>query len=172
MTIKKENTILLIMLLCYLFTYSKAEAGALKLPWVCECMTEQGKFEIKNFQSLQQIQMAGQPLIISFGTENCRECKQYKNLARDLYKEMFGWVKIKFVDTDTNKIALESLPVSDRSFQFFFHSTGNPFVPSEELQETMDFVLYRDPQSQKHLYTFHKGFLTENQLRNIIKDLD
>lgn len=171
MSVKKKHAILLIAMLCSSLAFPKVEAGALKLPWVCECMTEQGKFEIRKFKSFKDIQTANQSLVINFGSTKCKECKEYKDLARDLYKTLFGWVKIKYVNTDTNETALESLPIHEKNFQVFFHSTGNPFVPSKELQETIDFIIYRDPQSQKHLYTFHKGLLTETQLQNILKEL-
>lgn len=67
--------------------------------------------------------------------------------------------------------AANNVPVQVIPTQVLFNADGTPFVPSEELQQEIEFVMYSDRKSGEHVFTVHQGGLTEEQFRKILKEM-
>ena len=69
--------------------------------------------------------------------------------------------------------AAENVPVQLIPTQFFFGADGSPFVPSEELQSKIPFIMYVDGEEEdaSHIFTAHQGGLTEAEMREILSEM-
>lgn len=58
-----------------------------------------------------------------------------------------------------------------RLFQLkcFFNSEGKPYTPSEEVG--VELTMYSSRDTGEHVFTVHQGGLTEEEMREILKDM-
>ncbi len=111
------------------------------------------------------------PIIIDFGADECVPCKEMAPVLETLNDEMQDKAIIQFVDVWKNPEAIEEFPVQVIPTQFFVNADGTPYVPNSDIASVIPFYLHKDPLTQEHLYTFHPGGLTEENLRVILKDM-
>ncbi len=121
-----------------------------------------------DFEALSEY---GLPIIADYGADSCIPCKQMAPILKTLNAEMKGKAFIKFVDVWQHNEAASNVPVQVIPTQVFFNSDGTPFVPSEELAKEIQFDMYSDKESGKHIFTVHQGGMTEEQMRTILKEM-
>ena len=51
------------------------------------------------------------------------------------------------------------------------NADGTPFVPSDELAQKIEFILYSSRETGEHVFTVHQGGLTEEQMRLILTEM-
>ena len=119
--------------------------------------------------NLDKLKLYGLPILIDFGADECIPCKQMAPVLEKLNKEWQGKVIVKFVDVWKYPDAAAGFPLQVIPTQFFFDAHGNPYVPSNPEEKQM--LMYYLKDSGKHVYTAHQGALTEEQIREIFKEM-
>ena len=119
--------------------------------------------------NLDELKEYSMPIIIDFGSDSCKPCQQMAPVLEKMNEEMQGKAIIKFVDVWKYKDAAMNFPVQVIPTQVIFDSEGNPYTPSEDME--IEFTMYSTKDTKEHVYTVHQGGLTEEQLREILKDM-
>ncbi len=122
--------------------------------------------ESVDLTSLKQHEM---PIIIDFGADECDPCKAMEPVLVTMNADMQGKAIVQFADVWKNPAAAEGFPVDVIPTQFFINADGTPYMPSEELG--IEFTLYHHRDTEEHIYTSHRGALTEEQMRAILADM-
>lgn len=113
----------------------------------------------------------GLPIIVDYGSDSCISCKAMAPVLETMNKEMRGKAFIKFVDVWKYGDATQNVPVQVIPTQVLFNADGIPFVPSEELSKQIQFDMYSSRDTNEHVFTVHKGGLTEDEMRAILKEM-
>jgi len=113
----------------------------------------------------------GLPVIVDYGSDSCLPCQQMAPVLETMNQEMSGKAFIKFVDVWKNAGAASNVPVQVIPTQVLVNADGTPFVPSEELAQTMEFILYSSRETGDHVFTVHQGGMTEEQMRLILTEM-
>ncbi len=110
----------------------------------------------------------GLPVIIDLGSESCGPCRAMAPELQELNADLRGTAVVKYVDIGKDGQAATMFPLRVIPTQFFFDKEGQPYVP-----ETVDlgFIIYRDEETQEHIYTAHEGALTKEEMLSILKEL-
>lgn len=111
------------------------------------------------------------PIIFDFGADECIPCKEMAPILKTLNAEMQGKAVIQFVDVWKNPNAAAEYPVTVIPTQFFYNADGTPYVPSDDIQKTIQFEIHNDLKTGQHNFTSHKGGLTELQMRQILAEM-
>lgn len=111
------------------------------------------------------------PIIFDFGADSCIPCKEMAPVLKTLNAEMQGKAVIQFVDVWKNQNAAVNYPVTVIPTQFFYNADGTPYVPSDDIQKTIEFKIHKDFKTGQHNFTSHKGGLTETQMRQILAEM-
>lgn len=127
-------------------------------------------FEVKSVdvEALKQYKL---PIVIDFGAHTCVPCKEMAPVLERLNAEWQGKVIVQFVDVWKYKEVANAFPVQVIPTQIFYTSDGKPFVPSEQLIQEIDFMVYKHKVTNEHLFTVHQGGLTEDELRKIVREM-
>ena len=88
-----------------------------------------------------------------------------------MYEEMKGKVVIQYTDVWANPEAAQNYPVQVIPTQIFFDKEGKPFVPSDKLKKSIGFTLYSSRDTGEHVFTVHQGGLTEEQMKEIFREM-
>ena len=83
----------------------------------------------------------------------------------------YGKAFIKFVDVWEYAEAASNVPVQVIPTQVMVNADGTPFVPSDELAQKIEFILYSSRETGEHVFTVHQGGLTEEQMRLILTEM-
>lgn len=121
-----------------------------------------------DFASLSEY---GLPIIADYGSDSCIPCKEMAPVLEAMNEEFAGKAFIKFTDVWKYQDAAGNVPVQVIPTQVLFNAEGTSFVPSDELQQEIEFVMYSDRKSGEHVFTVHQGGLTEEQFRKILKEM-
>ena len=54
---------------------------------------------------------------------------------------------------------------------YLVNADGTPFVPSDELAQQIEFILYNSRETGEHVFTVHQGGMTEEQMRLILTEM-
>lgn len=111
------------------------------------------------------------PIIFDFGADECIPCIEMAPVLKTMNAEMQGKAVIQFVDVWKNPNAAAEYPVTVIPTQFFYNADGTPYVPSEDIQKTIQFEIHKDSKTGQHNFTSHKGGLTETQMRQILAEM-
>lgn len=109
------------------------------------------------------------PIIVDFGADSCIPCKEMAPVLEAMNSEMQGKAIIKFVDVRKHADAAADFPIQVIPTQVLINSDGTPYVPSKDIG--IEFTMYSDKDSGKHVFTVHQGGLTEEQMRAILIDM-
>ncbi|MDD3360891.1 MAG: thioredoxin domain-containing protein [Hespellia sp.] len=120
---------------------------------------------------IEELKSCKVPAMIDFGAKSCGPCKEMAPTLEVLNNEWQGKAVIHFMDVGSYNQGLEDFPLQVIPTQFFFDKDGLPFVPSEKLQEEMEFIMYNKKETKLHVLTAHQGVVTENQLREIFAEM-
>lgn len=121
--------------------------------------------------NLDEIKSFGVPFVIDFGSDSCIPCKEMAPMLKTLNDEFQGIAIVHFVDVWKNTTAANDFPVSVIPTQIFYNADGNPFIPSVELAQEIEFILYSSKDEEHHLFTVHQGGLTEEEMRKIFSEM-
>lgn len=113
----------------------------------------------------------GLPVIADYGSDDCIPCKQMAPVLETMNVEFSGRAFIKFADVWKYQDSAGNVPIQLIPTQVLFHADGTPFVPSDELQQEMEFIMYSDRESGEHVFTVHQGGLSEEQFRRILSEM-
>lgn len=111
------------------------------------------------------------PAIIDYGSDSCIPCKEMAPALKTLNEEMYGKAFIKFADVWVYSDAASNVPIQVIPTQVLVNADGTPFVPSDELAAKIQFTMYSDKNTNEHVFTVHQGGLTEEQMREILKEM-
>lgn len=118
---------------------------------------------------LERLKSYGLPIIIDFGADSCIPCKEMAPVLKKLNQEWQGKVIVKFADVWKYPDAAINFPLQVIPTQFFFDSTGNPYLPSDP--EGMQMIMYSFNDNEQHIYTAHQGGMTEEQIRAVFTEM-
>ena len=118
---------------------------------------------------LADYRAAGVPVIIDFGADSCKPCKEMAPVLVALHEELKGKAIIRFVDVWKNRDLAEGFPLQVIPTQIFFDSTGKPFTPSDAIGIPMTQYSTRD--TNKHVFTTHEGGVTKDQLLSVLHEM-
>ena len=124
--------------------------------------------EAIDFEALSEY---GLPIIVDYGSDSCIPCQQMAPVLETMNEEMTGKAFIKFVDVWKYTDAANNVPVQVIPTQVLINADGTPFVPSEELAQTIEFILYSSRETGDHVFTVHQGGMTEEQMRLILTEM-
>lgn len=113
----------------------------------------------------------GLPVIADYGSDGCIPCKQMAPILETMNEEFSGRAFIKFADVWEYQDSAGNVPIQLIPTQVLFYADGTPFVPSDELQQEMEFIMYSDRGSGEHVFTVHQGGLSEEQFRKILSEM-
>lgn len=124
--------------------------------------------EAIDFEALAEY---GLPVIVDYGSDSCIPCQQMAPVLETMNEEMTGRAFIKFVDVWKYADAANNVPVQVIPTQVLVNADGTPFVPSDELAQTIEFILYSSRETGEHIFTVHQGGMTEEQMRLILAEM-
>lgn len=124
--------------------------------------------EAMDFEKMKQYKL---PIIVDYGADSCIPCKEMAPVLKKVNAEMYGKAFIKFGDVWKNRRIADNVPVQIIPTQFFINADGSPFVPSKELSEQIEFILYARNETQEHAFTAHQGGLTEAEMKMILSEM-
>lgn len=124
--------------------------------------------EAIDFEALTEY---GLPIIVDYGSDSCIPCQQMAPVLETMNEEMTGKAFIKFVDVWKYTDAANNVPVQVIPTQVLVNADGTPFVPSDELAQTIEFILYSSRETGEHVFTVHQGGMTEEQMRLILAEM-
>lgn len=118
---------------------------------------------------LEHLKSYGLPIVIDFGSDSCGPCIEMAPTLKKINADWQGKVIVKFVDVWKYTDAQGDFPFDVIPTQFFFDAEGNPYVPSESIE--VSFIMYSRRDTNEHVYTAHKGLLTEEEFLAIFEEL-
>lgn len=123
-------------------------------------------FDVSGQLDLEKLKSYNLPIIIDFGAEYCPTCRELVPILRQLNAELRGKAIIRHVDTQKSQDIALNYPIVLIPAQVLIDSKGNPYVPDE--QDSQDFKLYSKKDSGEHVLTVHEGFMTKEQIINLL----
>lgn len=120
---------------------------------------------------LNAIKAYGVPTVIDFASDSCIPCKEMAPVLKTLNAEWQDRAAVQFIDVWEHTDGVEDFPVSVIPTQIFFDADGSPYVPSEEIQKEITFIMYADKETGEHIFTVHQGGITEGQMRAIFAEM-
>ncbi len=111
------------------------------------------------------------PMIIDFGANDCVPCKEMAPILVTLNEEMQGKAIIQFVDVWETPGAATGFPIQVIPTQVFVNADGTPYTPSFEVENSIQFTMYKDSEYGTHIFTVHQGGLSEDEMRLILEDM-
>ncbi len=124
--------------------------------------------EVPNFEEYAKEKL---PVIVDYGSDTCEPCRMMEPHFKAFHEKMAGKAIVKYVDIDLNREAAKEVPLQVIPTQVLFNADGTPYVPSDEIKEKIPFEMFNHKVTKKHIYTIHQGFLNEEQLLEIAKDM-
>lgn len=121
--------------------------------------------------NLGEIRSYGIPTVIDFGSDSCIPCKEMAPVLETLNTEWQGVAAVQFIDVWKYSDGVSDFPVQVIPTQVFFTAAGEPFVPSDALATEIEFTLYSEKATGKHVFTVHQGGITEPQMRKIFAEM-
>ena len=121
--------------------------------------------------NLEEIKSYGVPTVIDFGSDSCIPCKQMAPVLETLNAEWQGKAAVQFMDVWKYTDGVQDFPVQLIPTQVFFTAEGKPFVPSDELAQKIEFMMYSDREGGEHIFTVHQGGITEDEMRMIFAEM-
>ncbi len=120
--------------------------------------------------NLEELKKQQLPMIIDFGADACIPCKEMAPVLIKLHADMKDKAIIKFVDVWKSPDAAQGFPVQVIPTQILILADGTPYVPKNV--KDIEFILYKDKETQEHVFTAHQGGLTEAQMLSILADME
>lgn len=121
-----------------------------------------------DFEALKKF---GLPILIEYGTRTCPPCQQMAPILETLNKELAGKAFVISVDLDDHPQAGDNVPISYIPTQVFFCADGTPYRPSEELAAQLEFLHYRNRETEQTVLTTHVGYIPEELLRQVLTEM-
>lgn len=114
----------------------------------------------------------GLPILIDYGSQGCGPCRQMAPALKQIHNEYIGRVFVKYIDVWKYPQEVKNIPLQVIPTQFFFYADGTPLVPSRELADKIEFSMYSERDTNKHIFTVHQGILTADELRYVLTEME
>ena len=122
-----------------------------------------------NFHALAE---HGLPIIVTYSSDKCIHSQEMISVLEKLNTEMQGKAFIKYMDAVKYYDAACNVPVRELPTQVLINPDGTPYIPSADVAGQIGgFTIYPGEPTGEHVFTFHEGSLTEEQLRLILADM-
>lgn len=121
--------------------------------------------------NLAEVKSYGIPTVIDFGSDSCIPCKEMAPVLETLNAQWQGVAAVQFIDVWKYSDGVSDFPVQVIPTQVFFTAAGEPFIPSAALAAEIEFTLYSEKATGKHVFTVHQGGITETQMRKIFAEM-
>ena len=121
--------------------------------------------------SMEEFLAPGLPLMIDMGSASCGPCMQMKPDLEAFYEETYGKISVRYADVWKDGSLTGGFPAYAVPVQYFFLPDGSPYVPSEEVMESIGFYMYSRSDTEEHVLTGHYGILTKEQMYTIFRDM-
>lgn len=118
---------------------------------------------------LESLKEYGMPIILDFGSDTCPPCREMAPILRKVHKDLQGKAIIKYVDIDEYRDLASFYPVRAIPTQFLFDKDGKPFNPGENSSARL--LMYTARDTEEHVLTAHEGFMSEEQLLDLLKEM-
>lgn len=118
---------------------------------------------------LEQLKSYGVPIVIDFGADTCRPCKEMAPVLEKLNEELKGRAIVRFVDVWKYPDLANGFPISIIPTQVLIDKDGKPYVPTEANSKGM--IMYETKDNNEHVFTTHEGGITEEELLKILKEM-
>lgn len=113
----------------------------------------------------------GLPIIVDYGADTCIPCKTMAPVLEKANETFAGKAFVKFINVWDYPDAAKDVPVQTIPTQIIFNADGTPYVPSDEIAEKIEFILYSDRETNEHVFTVHQGGVTEEEMWAILDDM-
>lgn len=130
--------------------------------------SEDFELEVTEKFNLEDLKSYKLPIILDFGADYCAPCREMKPILKKLNTELRGKAIIKVCDIMEYPNFADGYDISLIPTQIFINSDGTPFNP--ENYKELGINLVKD-KNGKHIYTSHIGYLSEKELKDIIKEM-
>lgn len=121
----------------------------------------------ENFD-LERLKEHKLPIILDFGADYCAPCREMKPILKKLNEEFRGKAIIKICDVMEYPETASGYDVSLIPTQIFINSDGTPFVSENYNQLNL---MFAKDKNGNIVYTAHVGYLSEQNLRAILKEM-
>ncbi len=124
-----------------------------------------------NTLDLEALKQEGLPIIIDFGSDTCPPCVAMLPDLKSVYKDTEGKAIIRVIDVNDSRELAMNFPIQVTPTQVFYDSKGNPYMPSEEISASIEFLMYGHKDTEDLMFTIHQGTLSAKQLKDILVDM-
>lgn len=118
---------------------------------------------------LEKLKAYGLPILIQFGADYCPTCRYMEPILEKVNKDLWGKAIIKHVDIEEHTQLAQKFPIRVIPTQVFFDKTGKPFVPANP--EDLGMLMYYSRESQEHVLTVHEGYMSEEMILTVLKEM-
>lgn len=131
-------------------------------------------FEFSEALNFDEMKKHGLPIIADYGSAKCGPCVAMHPALEAVHKEYEGKAFIKYADVWESQDATSNVPVRVTPTQVLFTAEGKPYVPSEAILQKYgqtSFTMYQDKKTNSHVLTVHEGMLSEDELKELLKEM-
>ena len=147
-----------------------AQSPAADSPAANETAEKEDLFALDTVEfDLNRYRASGLPVIVVFGTDTCLSCLFQYEALEELQEMVEQKAVLKYVN-------LTRQPEADNGFRvvvvptlFFYDQHGNPYAPQDP--DAMDMIVYRDAKTNAITATAHEGYLEQEELLSLLKEL-
>lgn len=132
-----------------------------------EEVNEDFKLNIRSKIDLAKLKSYNLPIIIDFGADYCAPCRQMAPTIKKLNEELQGKAIIRYVDTGRFPRLADGYPVEYIPTQILFNSDGTPY----KIENGEDLGFSSITLENGEQITAHVGYLSEQELRNMLKEM-
>lgn len=119
-----------------------------------------------NIEKLKEYKL---PILISFGSESCMPCMMMQPHLRQLNTELKGKAIIKYLDVWKHPEYIGGKTIEYVPTQIFITKSGKPY----ENKNVKDLKFeYQKDENGNILYTYHVGYLSYEDMKAIIEELN
>lgn len=161
---KGAMPIILLLLFCLLTTL-----------WVWKNVPQQSSADVAGLEltefDLESLVAEGKPMMLNLSSDDCPYCVMMEPELAKVYLQYSGVATVHDINVDRTPQALEQLPMRATPTQVLFNADGTPYMPSEVMQQQLNFVQVIDQNTQEVLFTLHEGMLNAELMALILEDM-
>ncbi len=121
---------------------------------------------------IEKVKAQNLPILLNFAADHCIHCIEMKPVLDRVNREMKDKAMILYADVWEYPEIVEGFPVQVLPTQFFINADGTPYVPSEEIRNSIPyFSFYNQRENNEHIFTVHYGGLSQDEIERILKDM-
>lgn len=161
---KGAMPIILLLVFCLLTTL-----------WVWKNAPQQSNADVAGLEltefDMEALVAEGKPMMLNLSSDNCPYCVMMEPELAQIYLQYSGVATVHDINVDRTPQVLEQLPMRATPTQVLFHADGTPYLPSEAMQQQLNFVQVIDQNTEEVLFTLHEGYLNAELMALILEDM-